>query len=71
MSKAKGSKRRRCGVVDAPSLEEIMTTPKKLRLETSPAGKPHESWSSAEVSGFLHSSGLPETVVQVFEGEEH
>ena len=73
MSKAKpkGSKKRRIGVVEPPSLEEIITPPKKPRLETSPEKKPpHGSWSTAEVADFLLTNGLPETVVQKFEGKE-
>ena len=70
MSKANGSKKRRIGIVEPPSMEEIITPPKQPRLDANPEEKPHGSWSPAEVSDFLLTNGLPESVVQIFQGKE-
>ena len=65
-----GQKRkRRHGVVEAPTLEEL-ESPKRRRRQASSAGLLVSAWSAEEVTDYLRDRGIPETLLQVLEGEQ-
>ncbi len=59
------AKRRRHGVVEPPSLEELISpVQKKRRLEEKSPG----AWSVEEVTHYLSRAGLDESVGKAFRG---
>ncbi len=61
------AKRRRHGVVEAPTLEELISPvqqAKKRRLEEKSPG----AWSVEEVTHYLSRAGLDESVAKAFRG---
>lgn len=61
------AKRRRPGVVEPPSLDELLfLTPvkKRARVERAP-----ESWSVDELADYLRGAGLNDTVTQAFKSK--
>lgn len=82
---AKRAKKRRLGVVDQPTLDEILTPPKRPEAALRPAGASlsvspdaagqqavcsnFTQWTSQEVAEFLRKSGLPESVAQAVIGK--
>ena len=81
---AKRAKKRRLGVVEQPTLDEILTPPKRSEAALKPAGVTSSvspdatgqravcsnftQWTEQEVAGFLRESGLPESVAQAVIG---
>ena len=69
------TKRRRHGTVEAPSLDELLTPNKRLRVEdrlhppmASDWPHPPGEWTVDELSEYLQSVGLSSTVVSLLRG---